>query len=147
MDELKRTVMFHPAFDKRSPNPKENYGIHGVEIRFLLSGPHGAVQFLLFTNWQLPHVAKEFETASYRFNKPMPADLGYHSRTPHYEGHQHMGPCEFLDGANCYYDGSSLNAERVFNRLLRDGDAGVWSELEDYYRATFQTVAADEVPA
>jgi hypothetical protein len=48
------------AFDERNVDPNKNYGIHGVQLRFVLKGTHGASQFLLFTNRHLPHVHQEF---------------------------------------------------------------------------------------
>ena len=45
--------------------------------------------------------------------------------------------CQYLDGRPCYYNGSSLNAERIYEVLLREGDEGVQRELEDYYSETF----------
>jgi hypothetical protein len=148
MGGLERIVTFEPAFDRRDPDPSKNYGIHGVALRMVLKGPEGAVQFLLYTNWQLPHVtAEEDRKPIYRERPhllchPMPADLGYHSRIARYDGQRPMGDaCEYLDGATCYYDGSGLNAESVYERLLREGDAGVWAALEDYYRETLQSPA------
>jgi hypothetical protein len=148
--DLQRIVTFSPACDKRDPNPSKNYGIHGVDLRFVLKGEKGAVQFVLYTMWQLPHVTKENASRRYEavggdshwMERPTPADLGYHSLAPHYEGQTVIQEsCEFLDGRPCYYDGSSLNAEPVYHRLLAEGDAGVWSALEDYYRRVFEEVA------
>lgn len=100
---------------------------------------------------------------------PMPADLGYHSRVPMYEGQTPMGsqkkipgaiernlkikdaskwepvyeqtddfhPCKWLDGAPCYYDGSGLNAEPVFELLIEKGSDAVWEYLENYYEEVF----------
>jgi len=56
---LTREIKFSPAYDKRDPDPSKNYGIHGVTITFLLKGEKGAVQFVLYTNWHLPHVDHE----------------------------------------------------------------------------------------
>lgn len=142
MSELQRILEWSPAFDRRDPNLHKNYGIHGVEMRFVVKGPLGAVQFLLYTNWQLPHVRKEFAARgcdTYCLNAPMPADLGYHSPRPLYEGQEPISdkPCPYLDGKLCYYDGSGLNAERIFDVLCAEGDMGVWRELEAYYRETF----------
>lgn len=173
---LERILEWKPAFDKRNPDPKKNYGIHGVELRFVVKGPLGAVQFLLYTNWQLASVRAEFDRKGcgrYCLNKPMPADLGYHSPVPRYEGQTPIGatkitwvdndgsipgfdvakvpeseptgtfdPCPYLDGKPCYYDGSGLNAERIFDVLCAEGDVGVWRELEAYYAETFATVPA-----
>lgn len=129
-----------PAFDKRSPNPRMNYGIHGVELRMVLIGTKGATQFVLYTNWQLPHVEAEFDKRPHRerfLDKPMPADLGYHSPTPIYEVQEPRGSCEYLNGHPCYHDGSGLNAEPIFDVLLREGSEGVWRELTSYYNDTF----------
>jgi hypothetical protein len=64
--KLERIIEFTPAFDKRDPNPKKNYGVHGVELRFVVKGEAGAVQFLIFTNWHLPHVQKAMVNRAFR---------------------------------------------------------------------------------
>lgn len=69
--------------------------------------------------------------------RPMLADLGYHSPKPMYENHKSMGPCEVLDGRECYYDGSTLSAMKIFKALLTDGEEGVWRELKDYHEYVF----------
>ena len=46
-------------------------------------------------------------------------------------------PCPYLDGQACYYDGSGLQAEPVFERLLREGSEGVWLALEEHYQKIF----------
>lgn len=138
-----REIRFYPAFDKRSPDPNKNYGIHGVELAFFLKGPHGAVQFKVSTNWQLPHVQAEIDGKvpnsqfPYMFHEPMAVDLGYHSKNPMRDGQEPMsGNCDVI-GGTCYYDGSVLEANRIFNTLREEGDKGVWRELEIYYRAVF----------
>lgn len=143
---MERRIEFRPAFDRRDSDPKKDYGVHGVDLAFYLVGDEGVVQFVLFTNWHLPHVQQERDEAAasdagflHLMCHPMPADLGYHSRVPRYEGQTAMsGGCRLLNGP-CYYDGSSLNAQRVYEILLEKGDAGVWAELEDYYREIFET--------
>ena len=145
---LVRSVTFSPAFDKRPKQPGDpNCGIHGVDLRFTLKGEKGAVQFLLYTQWQLPEVAKELLDRPYEasragphwMDRPMPADLGYHAYMPQYEGHTPMETCNLLPDApnGCYYGGSGLDAEPVFDRLLREGDKGVWDALEEYYAKIF----------
>lgn len=132
-----RIVEFTPAYDRRSSDPKQNYGVGSVQLRLVLKGSRGAVQFLLYTDWHLPHVVQELDHKGYRF-APSPADLGYHSLVPRYEGQEPItDACPYLDGQPCYYDGSSLAADAVWLRLLNDGDAGVWAALEDYYRHVF----------
>lgn len=141
---FRRDVEISPAFDRRNPSPAKNYGIHGAEMRFVLRGPDGAVQFLLFTNWMLPHVEEELDAkhGSHTLCHPQPADLGYHSPRPMYEGQEPTPGCPYLDGKPCFYDGSGLNAERVFRVLVAEGGEAMWKELESYYASTFSAESA-----
>ena len=143
MSEFEKIVTFRPAFDKRNTNPKKNYGIHGVELRMVLRGPLGATQFLLYTNWHLPHVQSEQDKAlllkqpgiddvDLYIRHPFPADRGHHWSVPIYNG-QECRDCDLLPSGKCYYDGSGLNAEQTYHALLEKGDAGVWADLEAYY--------------
>ena len=43
--KLEKKINFTPAFDRRDPDPKKDYGIHGVDMRCYLTGPEGVVQF------------------------------------------------------------------------------------------------------
>ena len=80
---MERIVEFYPAYDERN-NPKGNYGIHGVDLRRRLKGDKGAVQFVLYTKWHLPHVQDELirkavgkdELGIGTIAKPLPVDLG-----------------------------------------------------------------------
>ena len=153
VDGFTRMVLFSRAFDERSTDPSKNYGVHGVNLQFVLRGPVGAVQFVLYTNWQLPRVTVE-NYGSYApvgndyhwRERPTPADLGYHAYTPQYDGQKPVGPCHILTDAadGCYYDGSTLNAEPVFTRLLEEGDDGVWAELLEFYHAQFSQTEAGQ---
>ncbi|MCY0864876.1 MAG: hypothetical protein OWQ57_07995, partial [Sulfobacillus sp.] len=58
---LTRRVKFTPGYDRRHPNPSLDGGVHGMEIRFILSGPKGAVTFLLYTDWLPETTAKEYQ--------------------------------------------------------------------------------------
>ena len=110
---------------------------------WVLSGELGAIQFLVYTNWNLPHVQRELDSeplnkCPYMFHKPMAADLGYHSPKPTYEGQDKMtDKCKHLGDRPCYYDGSGLRAEKVFDILLKEGGDGVWKELENEYTSRF----------
>jgi len=133
-------VKICPAFDKGYSG-----GIHGCDIRFVLKGKKGAVQFVLFTNWQLPQVTNKFKENTIKDEidikvrfLPLPADLGYHSPKPLFEGQTIMqNKCEYLDNQPCYYDGSGLQAEKVYDVMRIKGSDGVWEELEKYYIKTF----------
>jgi uncharacterized protein (TIGR02996 family) len=135
-----RRVECSPAFDRRSSDPAQNYGVGCAKLRWILIGPKGAVQFVLYTNWHLPHVADEFEASTHRSTllRPLPADVGYHSLQPRYEGQEVMDEaCRYLDGRPCYYDGSSLTAQTAFTALVASGDDAIWGLLESYYADTF----------
>ena len=139
---MKRIITLNSAWDKTDSDPKKNYGIHGVELRMVLKGKHGATQFVLYTNWQLPEVTermrKEMTPDKHFLFEPLPADKGYHSLKPIYEGQSIINrPCEYLNGKPCYYDGSGLNAESLYEILLREGSEGVWKNLEEYYVELF----------
>ena len=92
---------------------------------YLLEGPEGVVQFLiLFT--------KGFD--------PIPADVGYHSRTPISGSETPMASCPNLGGDYCYYDGSGLMAQRLYEKFKAAGDDPevIWRELEAFYNDTFR---------
>lgn len=138
--KLTKDVTIRPGYDRRAPDPKKNYGIHGCELLMVRRGKKGAVQFLAFTDWT-PRAVQEERMEDMRRTdvvgvQPMGADLGYHSIVPQYEGQQVMD-CNLLKGKKCYYDGSSLNADRVIDILLTKGSDGVWDELEGYYIEIF----------
>jgi len=132
-----RIVEVSPAFDRRDPDPSKNYGIHGAEIKFILKGPAGAAQFVICTNWMLPHVQKEIGPRkgwTTYCAVPMGADVGYHSPVPMYEDQEPIAEeCPYLDGRPCYYDGSGLRAEELLERMIEEGDSAVWRELERVY--------------
>ena len=139
-----KKVKFIPAFDKRNTNPKKNYGIHGVDILFTLKSKKGVIQFLIYTNWQLPNVQKEFDNRPpdpkfpYLFHEPMAADIEYHSYKPIYEGQEpSTNSCSLLGGKPCYYDGNSMKAEEYFNILRTGGDKKLWEVLAERYKDIF----------
>ncbi|MBU0959822.1 MAG: hypothetical protein KKB31_07785 [Nanoarchaeota archaeon] len=146
---FERIVTMAPAFDRRNQDPSRNYGIQGVDLRMVLKGPDGVVQFLLYTNWMLPHVQDEMDSKPldtrfpYVFHKPLPADVGYHSKVPRYEGHEpaHDYQCPYTDGV-CYRDGSVLAAKDMYRVLCERGSDGVWEELESYYHKIFADTEA-----
>lgn len=131
---LEHEIQFSPAFDKRNPDPKIDFGIYCVEMRWLVKGPGGTVQFAVLTGWNLPSV--EFNPTVEKLY-PMASDLGYHSLVPHYEGQSRIKECPFVDGKTCYYDGSTLNAKPVLALLIENGHQAVWDYLDEYYDHVF----------
>jgi uncharacterized protein (TIGR02996 family) len=135
-----RRVEFSPAFDKRNSDATKDYGIHGVDLRMVLVGPRGAVQFLLYTGWMIPPVREELQEQIYGMRNPypMPVDLGYHSKVPRYEDQKVQDEnCVYLGGP-CYYDGSSMSAQRAFDALTTTGDDGLWQFLKNHYKQVFE---------
>jgi hypothetical protein len=154
--QWERIVELAPAWDRRHADPKKNYGIHGVELKMVLKGPEGAVQFVVYTNWHLPHVTAEHHlktqggdvsdvALSVRYD-PLPADVGYHSPHPMYEGQEPISTtCPYVDGP-CYYDGSGLRASDWFeSKLLPGGSDAIWAALEEDYRERFCLEAGEIV--
>jgi len=62
----------------------------------------------------------------------MGADVGYHWDEPRYEG-QKWRSCTARPSGRCYYDGSGLQADELFQKFTREGDAVVWRTLEERY--------------
>jgi hypothetical protein len=115
-----------------------------MEIVFLFHGEKGAVQFKMSTGW-LPFYQAEDKIGHREIpNKdckglyPMPSDLGFHSYKPIYKGQTSMGKCDVLHGKECYYDGSSLNANDAYYSLVNGGEESLWRFLELYYKTVFE---------
>lgn len=139
---FERKIEWTPAYDKRSKDPKKNYGIHGMELRFLLKGEKGVIQFLMYTGWDLEHVREERKKSNGTIGNlfPMAADIGYHSPYPHYEGQTVINQeCPYLGGKPCYYDGSGLNAIPLMEILISQGDEALWKKLKEYYQSVFES--------
>lgn len=130
MSDFRREIAFEPGFDKRNdPDAKQRqYGCHGMNLRFVLHGERGSVQFLIYTGW-LPG------QSSYLLEKvfpPMGADVGYHWDEPRYDGQSWLS-CSMRAAGRCYYDGSGLQADELFQKFTREGDGVVWRTLEERY--------------
>lgn len=144
---FERELKIAEAWDKTDSDPKKNYGIHGMDMRFYLKGPKGVIQFILYTNWHLPHNEKDLLRKMDEKHEdshfvhalfcPMPADIGYHSPTPLYEGQTETSGCHLLEGGKCYYDGSSLYADTIYNIFVAGGDDALWAQLEKEYHERF----------
>jgi hypothetical protein len=133
-----RAITFTPAFDRRNPDPKKDYGIHGAECHFSLSKDGKGVSFCLFTNWMLPHVQAETDARTtsaehrYLFHKPQPAGVSYHDTKPHYEEQRCREDCD-VTGGKCYSDSSYTMGDEFFKVLVEKGSEGLWLRLEELY--------------
>ena len=135
MSEFEKIVRVSGAYDKRHQDPHKNYGISACRIWFILKGPLGAVQFVVGTDWHLPHVQREFREKHYEFAskfdeiEPKGWDVGYHAKEPHFDGQDSM-ECDLVEGGRCYYDGSSLAADEWVPRFIAGGTDWLWPALE-----------------
>lgn len=129
-----KEIVFRPAFDKRDPDPKKNYGIHGVEVSFALKGESGTIVFLLYTPWHLNSVdTSKWPEFMLGFT---PAEIGYHRKVKEEEFERNNDYCHFVEGP-CAYAGSGLHAREYFTILKEQGSDGLWKALEAYYYRKF----------
>lgn len=127
-------VMFETGYNDRGGQ----HGVHGMDIRFLLRGPNGAIQFVMTTGW-VPGDRGVDPTVAHLF--PMGMDLGYHAHSPQRDDHvQDRRECPYLDGRPCFYDGSPLNAEPVLKAFITRGDVAVWEALREYHDSLHATI-------
>ena len=165
MTEFTREVRFEPGYDYAEEDKDkpwgERRGVHGMNIRFLLHGDEGTIQFLVYTQW-LPSWVKTEPDAMFtrilditdvmeggqKIFPPMAADIGFHwDKLPPHEPEDdwyHMQECDVRPGGQCYYDGSSLQAERVFALLLKKGHEAVWTYMEEHYQHTKEYIDGHE---
>lgn len=164
---LERRTYFRPAWHKVNEDPAKDYGVHGMEIWFVLIGPKGAVHFGLSTGMMLTETI-EWWRATGRGNStshlfPMGIDVGYHSPVPMHDFQKESGPVwptkirktgdGMLDvvfdkvgdappnceyiGVPCYSDGSALRADDWKSIFLAEGDDIIWEMLEEDYNVRF----------
>ena len=136
-DGLERAVVFQPGYNSGS----REYGVHGMEIRWLLRGPNGAAQCVFFTDWT-PGELKPGHGLPPRGYPPLPrrqypmgADLGYHALVPQYEGQENYAraDCDVIPGGICYYDGSGMASELLAKEFTEHGEPVIWAALEAQY--------------
>lgn len=127
-----KRIEMSDCYDKRSSDPKKNYGVGAMQVKMLLFGEKGTIQFVFATGIYPPQVMKEWEQKGHSI-EPMGFDVGLHSPTPTYEGQEMMSEnCPILSGP-CYYDGSALAAESMFEILTSKGQDATWKEMERLY--------------
>jgi hypothetical protein len=136
--ELERRVSASAAWDRRHPDPAQDYGIHGVEFRFSLVGEQAAVSFNLSTGWLLPSTlgvsttsSSDYRAALWQRSRwyPQPAGLFLHFADPVAEYMREPSECDLLPGGRCYGCVSSHGADRPYFALIERGDEGLWEQL------------------
>jgi len=131
---MEKFVKFLPAWDKRNSTPNKDFGINSVRIYFCIKGEKGAIQFVLATGWNLPHVKKEFLGKTNNDLFPLAMDVSYHSPVPMYDGQQPISStCELLGDKTCYCGGSGSEVEKYLEALIEHGSDRVWDMLIDEY--------------
>lgn len=133
-----RYLTLKPPFDKRNPNPKKDYGIHGMDLIMVLSKNNKAVEFSAFLPVHLTHVVKELALKKdcHFFFEGMGANVGYHSPYPIYENQYLHKDCRYI-GCDCYCNGSSLRADEWYQVFLKEGVDKIWEMLESYWLDMF----------
>ena len=129
---ITREIHLSAAYDKRSPDPSKNYGIHGCEWQFIVRRNGNAIVWqIMSTDWYLPHVRKELEAKSLRKDLPDGlGDVGYHSKIKFYEEQPSNEHCYATNGP-CYYNGACLQSNELFDKAVAD-PAIIWPELEKW---------------
>jgi hypothetical protein len=154
MTDFIKTVRFFPATDRRN-DPKGNYGIHGVDLDFVLTGPAGGIEWIVYTNWQLPHVQRETDqnilsraktglldsVALDTHSRPSPSMLSAHSFAPFDRRNKKPSRTDCgITGGNCWTKPITYLTKPIFESLLKEGDEGVWACLEHYYHEVFDKI-------
>lgn len=157
---MKREIKFFPAWDRTNPDPSKNYGVSCLDMKFLIYGNKGIVEFDLDTNWYLPHIMKR-RLESFRHDvqlqkedflletwiNPCPLDICYYSliRLSEDDTFFDVGLDWAFDGKPCFYGYKSFEGDYpspfakdvVFGLLVEKGDGAVWEYLENYYKEIF----------
>ena len=128
MSDFERRVTFQPAWDRHL----EGRGVSGVTIDFALIGPAGAVRLPVLTHFVLPETEEWWSTLPGPLpGKAVPTGVSLHSRTER-AGWCAKSNCDLV-GA-CWTEALSFTSgEKVWEALLREGNAGLWRELERVY--------------
>lgn len=134
VSEFEQRILFpRGAFDKRSPNATENYGIGSCLVVFALVGPAGAISWEMSTGWNLPHVrAEQGPKDPYAFAVEIhsPQPLFAFAREPEEVA------CELIGGA-CWTGRSFCAGDDYLAALIEHGEEGVWKLAREWYDRSF----------
>lgn len=138
---LGHRVEVSPGFYLVRPEPSKNYGIGACRVTFYAIGALGAVQFMIGTDWYperaRQHLSKFPSRPVWEDTQPTGWDVGYHAKVPQYEGHTSSGQCEVI-GCECFYDGSSRQADEWIEGFINGGTDWLWPRLDQLYRCRFE---------
>lgn len=134
-----REIKIRAAYDKRDPNPRENYGVHGAHIYFTVKDERGGLTFSISTNWQLPHVEEELKAKGRSFGGPLPFGVDIHRKKPkdpdYPEGSGSYLPDCHVTGGECWCDGSGILGQEFFLTLIEGGDDALFERMERQFES------------
>jgi hypothetical protein len=137
LPEAERIIRFRPAYH-RCTDPKGDYGIGSVHMLWFLRQGEWAVDWDVFTGWELPDEA--FALAAPACTHPMHQQgapthdvmgggVGFHSPVPQFEDHPLSQERCPLTEAPCYLDAGYLLGTELLNLLRTEGDEAVWAKM------------------
>jgi len=134
-DGCEESVQFRPGYNCPDAH---GHGVHGMEIRWYLRGPRGAVWLRMSTDW-IPgelrpgHGLPPSGLIADRVSSPDGRGTGYHARVPQYEGQEiESGNCDLI-GVPCYCDANYGGADEPVERFVAEGERAIWDALESAY--------------
>lgn len=133
-----RSLTASSAYDLRK-HPK-NYGIHCMDLYWVVKRANVAVSWMLFSGWWLEQNRES--------GQKVPDGLGSidrHSPVALYASESPTHDCEHT-GGDCYCDGSGLASNDLFNKFLLDPEEG-WRTLEEWLEETENRIAIEQALA
>jgi hypothetical protein len=134
-DELEECVQFVPGYNCPEPGG-QGHGVHGMEVRWFLRGPDGAVVLMMTTGFipgeRWPGHGLSPGGLHDWTRDPDGFGLQYHSRAPRYEGHDAEDGCDLIGGP-CYCENSLSGADDPVKRFVGEGEEVIWDALETAY--------------
>lgn len=138
---ITREVRVIPAADYRPEG-----GVRGVELRFCVTGPDGAVVLSVATGWVSSPLALPSVRSPVPVRRGRPGiDADAVNRYPYGSGvfaHSALrragfcdGPerCAYLGGGPCFTDSMLIFADELIRTLVEGGHGPLWRQLEDLY--------------
>jgi hypothetical protein len=136
-DGLEESVQFTPGYNCPVPGGT-GHGVHGMEVRWHLRGPAGAVSLAMVTDWLPGERWPGHGLSPDGLNRtwdlyPAGFGLSSHARRPQYEGHDlDMPDCPVIGGP-CYSDVQLSGADEAVRRFIAEGEQAIWDALETAY--------------
>ena len=137
-DGLEESVQFVPGYNCPVAGGP-GHGVHGMEVRWHLRGPAGAVVLAMGTDFIPGERYPGHGLSPGGLNEnwahwPCGMGIEYHSRAPRREGDEPENGCDLL-GAPCYWDRWYGGAGEPVKRFVTQGEQAIWDALESAYAA------------